>query len=203
MSQFKIENYPDACFNKEKEYGFLCLHWNNRGSILDYKAGSDEVIDRFVTPFLKLIDYTMKYTLKEKCFENAYLIPVPSSKRFDDSSFNTEPSTNPYKSAKNRDNRNTIFCQKLSEQNSNLSCMDILKRIKGKEARKSKDAEWHKKSFEQLNSNIGLEKEFLFIVVDDVRTKGNTTEGVRQFLKQHFKEATIVVLCIAQAQLET
>ena len=36
MSNLEIEQFPNACFNKEQGYGFLCVHWNNWGSILDY-----------------------------------------------------------------------------------------------------------------------------------------------------------------------
>ena len=195
MSNLKIEHFTSARFDKEQGYGFLFNYWDNERIIWDYKAGVDRDIERLVTPFLKLINHAMN----EKDFENAYLIPVPSSKRFDDPNFNKEPSTNPYDPSKNRDNRNTIFCQKLSTHNSHLSCKNILKRKKEKKSKERKDAEWHKKSFKTLTPDIRLKKEFLFIVVDDVRTHGGSTEGVVKFLKQHFKKATIIVLCIAQA----
>ena len=134
----EIENYPEARFDKENGLGFLCYYSKNQHSLynllIDYKAGTNKKIESFVSPFLKLIQHTMK----EVSFKKAYLIPIPSSKEHNDPTFNKKPSTDHDDPTKNRDNRNNIFCKMLSKKNSNLYYKDILKRVKGKESKKQK-----------------------------------------------------------------
>ena len=48
-------------------------------------------------------------------------------------------------------------------------------------------------------SKLQVDKNYKWVSLDDVFNHGDSTEGVVNFLKYHFKKPTVIVLCIAQA----
>ena len=194
MSELNIENFPEACFYKEHNEGFLSSYFRCKSMILDYKAGKEEDINFFVNPFLKLIEYA----LKEMDYQKAYLIPIPSSKSYNDKNFRNKPSPHPNDPEFNRDDRNMIFCKKLKEKSQNLKCKNFILRKTGKKQKQRYETKQHKESFIR-NDSVQMNEKYLFILMDDVYRSGGTTNGAMEFLQDHYPNAEIIILCLSKA----
>ncbi len=212
MHPLQIPNFPTASFDKNKSIGWLHSYypytyvssgsitynkWRDTGSnnILDYKEGHDDHISFYVDPFLVLVEYVLKFLN----FNNGYLVPTPSSKSFNDPNFNHEYIGKKDSERINRDNRNDIFCKKLSEKSNKILYKNIVRRKEGKEEKINKSSDWHKESFE-IDQSIKFESNFsdLIIIVDDIITTGDTTQGLLDFLKEEIPNASYVRLFLGK-----
>lgn len=211
-----IDNFPHAQYSAKTQSGFLCLYyphdavregkldpeeWRNRTyspNILNFKEGRDTDLEYFVPLFLKLIEHVMNL---EKV-EMAHLIPLPSSIAYNDPKYSRKPRVKTEKNSRNRDDRNSVFCNLLSAKDSRLRTLDILIRKTGKKEKVTWTAEQHEKSFgiHFQPESKSISSGNLFILVDDVATHGGTLEGAAKVLQKQFAGAKIVALSLAQSK---
>lgn len=211
-----IPEFPNAEYEASERRGFLCFYypsgavkgkaldpeiWRGKSyspEILDYKEGKAYAFEFFAPPFLNLLDFVLK---TEKS-QQASLIPVPSSIQWDDSRFSRKPRAKTDPSPRNRDDRNSVFCNLLSSRNSRLKTLDILLRQSGKQEKETWTADRHAKS---LSVQVQAAPKFnpktqLFVLVDDVSTKGGTLEGAKKAILTQFPNTTVVSLSLAQSK---
>ena len=204
-----IPNFPHAQFDVTKGFGFLAHYYPHDAlkdeelsieqwrfqsyspEILNYKEGQLHHIAYFKKPFLKLIETALASTKRK----NAILVPVPSSIKHDDPSFSQVPRKKGDK--RNRDDRNVVFCKGLSLANPNLTLADILVRVKSKPQKATWTASEHAKSL-TINQETAPGSGFsgVFILVDDVCTKGGTIYGAKKVLGEAYGASTIVMLTL-------
>jgi hypothetical protein len=145
----KIDGFPHAQYDPATKFGFLAYYypftavrdgvlsgedWRERSyspEILNYKEGRDEDIKRFVDPFLKLI----RHAVTESRANATFLVPVPSSMAAADPLFSTVPKEKYVQHSRNRDNRNSVFCNMLAINDGTLKVADSLVRITTKPER--------------------------------------------------------------------
>jgi hypothetical protein len=146
---------------------------------LNYKEGRDEDIKRFVEPFLKLI----RHSLAEVKASSACLVPVPSSIDAHNIKFSTVPRPKGIQGSRNRDNRNTVFCNMLAIADGSLSVNDILIRKLAKAEKATWSPAQHAASLECRTMTALPPERVTLVVIDDVRTDGGTLQGARIVLE--------------------
>lgn len=201
----KINRFPHAEYDPETRIGWLCDYYawltlpssvwrqqSHSGSILDYKEGTKQSLEFFLAPYKSLIDYV----LDVHDANYAYVVAVPASVPSTDPAYTRRPKS---VTGRNRDDRNELFCEMLSESHDYVINANLLDRITPKPKKARWDAETHKNS-------MGMRQEFvdpaededdLFILVDDVCTQGGTIDGAKLLLSEYFDEDRIVRLPLA------
>lgn len=207
-----IPNFPHANFYPATRSGYLFYYypynavkektldynsWEMQSyspQLLSFKRGSDNSIEFFVKPFIELIKNSLKTLNKES--EEAFLIPVPSSKSKDDPKYNDKFIEN---NQINRDNRNNIFCQKIERNISKFIYCDAINRVVSKEPKDHRTAIEHSKTLELDMLNISskhINQSSILILVDDLKRDGSTLGGCKHRLHELFPNNDILELTL-------
>ncbi|MBI4405170.1 MAG: hypothetical protein HY537_13495 [Deltaproteobacteria bacterium] len=213
--KIQIERFPHAQYDKSTKRGFLCYYypydavkektldaslWRDESyspEILNFKEGRDADIDYFVRPFLQILYQSLKI---EK-ISSAILIPLPSAIPHNSPKFSTIARDKTKRDARNRDNRNSIFCSLLSARDSQFQTLDILIRVKPKKEKEEWTAQQHAQSMEvRYFSDTSVSLNSALVLVDDVCTKGHTSDGAKLILSEHFPGVSILSLSLGQSQ---
>lgn len=199
-------------YHPHEKTGWLCPYWRYEDvkngfvdknkwrnttyspKILNFKEGKERDIKYFVGPVLKLISNILEI---EK-FNGAVLIPIPSSKTKTSPDYWDKPSPRWPSKRKNRDDRNTIFCQMLSKENNNLVSRELITRIKEKEEKDRWTAQEHANSMKVNQDLIAQDNNFPHILIDDVRTTGTTLDGAKILLGDFIPNVLIFQLTIGR-----
>ena len=212
----KIDRFPHAVYDQDNRLGYLLDYYpydSTRGGtlsphqwryeswssqVLDYKEGGKPAIEFFVKPILSLIHYS----LNSLFYDSAYLIPVPSSLAHDDPAYSTVPYQRGSKDRKNRDDRNTVFCNLIAAEDTKFRVADILSREESKPEKETWSAKRHAKSMAIRGYGIAAVQDFsgAFILIDDIITHGGTIQGARKVLEDHFSKATVVSLALGHSK---
>lgn len=206
----KINQYPHAYFNSKSGEGWLLYYypwdavtdghiskeqWRRESyspEILNFKEGKLKDIEFFVKPFLQLIQFA-------RLSNNgpAYLIPIPSSTAKNDPNYSLKPFQKGTGNRKNRDDRNTVFCNLIAAEDSTLGVADVLTRIENKPEKAVWTEELHARSLEVNTHGFLNESTFATLVlVDDIKTKGGTLAGAKNRLSKIFPKANIISMTI-------
>ena len=204
----RIEKFPHAFYDPSRRMGYLAHYypwdavkdgsldkdlWRRESyspEILNFKEGRDEDIKRFVVPFIELIHYALS------CVQTntAFLIPVPSSLASNDQNFSSRPRDKGIKGHRNRDNRNSVFCNLLNLHDDKLKVADILVRTRNKPEKETWDAARHAQSLSIREDGVVLPSSVSspLVLVDDVTTNGGTLEGAKILLDRHYQASIII-----------
>jgi hypothetical protein len=203
----KIEGFPHAQYDSETKTGFLSYYyptsairdgilsmenWRNESyspEILNYKEGRDDHIRWFVRPFLELV----RHALRESNFSNAYLVSVPSSIATNDPQFSSVPRKKG--GPRNRDNRNAVFCDFLSQADSSLAAANVLIRTTSKAEKLTWTPDLYATSMAVTAPRLSNASAAM-VLIDDVRTDGGTLQGAKVVLGQSYPGAYIICLTI-------
>lgn len=209
----EIPKYPHANYDPKEMVGYLAYYypynqvldnyidsWRYHSyspNILNFKEGEEEHIKFFVKPFCALIQYSLSFLKREE----AFLVPIPSSIAGNNPDFKTTPRRTG--DARNRDNRNIIFCSFINIENNNLKPLDILFRNTGKQEKMKWTERQHKKSLKiRKEQGITINHQFSgeMILIDDVVTNGNTMLGAKLLLEEMYPHAKIIRLSIGKTK---
>ncbi|MBM4253829.1 MAG: phosphoribosyltransferase [Deltaproteobacteria bacterium] len=211
-----IEQYPHASYDPRTRIGYLALYFSYPGpqspeptismanwrknshssAILNFKEGKKQHIEQFIAPFYQLIYQVMSL---EKASE-AYLVPMPSSRSPNSPDYCDQPRISKPNEARNRDNRNHVFCQFLrkKDEHQRLHIADIISR----QFDKPEKARWsvmeHAQSLQLRRFDNLCGPSSVFILIDDVVTTGNTFGGARHLLNQRYPNVPVICLALGK-----
>lgn len=213
MANIKIDRFPQAFFIPTGPSAYLCFYypysaikegkityeqWENQSyssEILRYKEG----LPASLKYFLPAVHSAIKQIMSNYGETTSYIVPVPSSIAHDHSDFKSTPRLKGEKS-RNRDNRNTVFCNLLAAHDTSIVVKDCLKRIHSKPAKESWNETQHSKSISISYDKVYDSFAGLFFLFDDVVTDGGTIRGAKSILEQKFPNAKIVKFSIGLSQ---
>jgi hypothetical protein len=213
MKKINIAGYPHAAFYEQNKVGYLAFYYSHgavkegtldenswrygsySSKILDFKEGHDKDIQFFVPPFCDLLRQ-----VESGRFNHVYLIPVPTSIRWNDPRFTHFPRKGP--SGRNRDDRNIIFCKKISIEDSRYEAADLLRRKKSKPPKGKWKKEDQKGSLEFKPGGLQIQDapDNLLVLVDDVYTSGGTIAGARLLLEEKYPKSEVIALTIGRSR---
>jgi hypothetical protein len=199
-----IDRFPHLHCDPQLRLGWLCEYykfgtladelWREQTytpELLNYKEGKLKGINLFVPPYLELLQHVMStHNANYAC-----LFPIPPSVPNHSRQYTITPRS---KTGRNRDNRNNIFCQTLTSQNESLLLFDALTRTQKKPPKKHWTANQHRKSTAFDEDITDLTPDAIFVLVDDVYTKGGTLQGAALLLSEKFPQQQIICLPIAR-----
>lgn len=202
----QIKRFPHASYNPDTRIGWLSEYyglyqptpqqWRNGSyspEILNYKVGASDSLKFFLPEYIALLEHV-------RMSHNAaylYVIPVPASTPEADPGYTTTPQPRT-KPQRNRDNRNTVFCELIHDQYDHGIKADLLVRIKPKAAKERLTPQEHADSMNVRKlKDVQFDDDDLLILVDDVTTTGGTIEGAKLLLSTKFPEERIVMLPLA------
>ena len=180
-------------YSTAKEKG-LKEEWRNNTyspEILNYKQARQNAFDLFLPKFLELL---LKVR-KAEDIKVLYLIPVPCSNDLN------------YKGGDDPDH-NLKFCEILTDalRKQDIPALGIsaLHRVHLKRKLANITPKEHAKTFQVggriIDTRIKRYSPESFILVDDIRTSGNTLEGSSLALKKKYRYISVIKLAVAQTK---
>jgi phosphoribosylpyrophosphate synthetase len=164
--------------------------------ILNYKVGKEKDIQLFVRPFLQMVDQVL--TIENA--SEAHLVPMPSSRSPNNPDFSGRPRSTSSSGARNRDDRNLVFCKFLTQYGSShpLYLADVISRKHDKPEKAKWDFRQQANSFEMLEEHINFRQSSVVILVDDVFTTGGTFKGAKLLFNKIQKSVPVICLALGK-----
>ena len=114
----------------------------------------------------------------------------------DDPRFSIVPRKKGVAGSRNRDNRNSVFCNLLANADNSLKVADFLIRKKTKPEKETWTPQQHRDSMELTVKSTLAAGKIALIAIDDIRTEGGTIQGARMILENAYPEAIVIGLTI-------
>ncbi|OQA61467.1 MAG: hypothetical protein BWY41_00147 [Candidatus Atribacteria bacterium ADurb.Bin276] len=172
-------------YSKKLEMNFW--RYNTYSSaILDYKAGKDHHLDFFVSPFISLIEEIIRIENIGKII----LVPLPSSKPKFNKDYRITPNED-NDPKKNRDDRNLVFCEKVSKVREDWQSIELIERIKLKDSKNQRSIEQQLSTL-SINSIEHITQNTTIILMDDVYTSGGTMKASKMLIKKSLGDIKMI-----------